>query len=297
LTFRLESIVYKAIAQAAAEFVDTMNRTHNAFAWAYGDDVIINTDAAETAAEWYNALGLVINYDKSFWSYDLLYRESCGKEYYQGIDMSTVSFPRFPIVGSMEPQVTLSSKSYNDEYRGKIDSSLTMLIDLQKKLFPYSRDAALFVLEVLRAADPRLTTSLPGTVCTDLWGYVDTGKPVTPKAYNLVDVTVYVNGVRRAKYVSIDEIDIPLKEADCKELVRLANLDKYHSCPKVKFVPRVGADDDLAQRVYDAYRYQEFLKHGPKYDSELDRLLGVSSKPVSLAEFFGKKELVMAFVR
>jgi hypothetical protein len=299
LTFRLETIVYKAIAQAAAEYVDRCCNTTRAFAWAYGDDVIINSEAAETAMEWYALLGLKINSDKSFWSKDHLYRESCGKEYYRGIDLSTVAFPRFPIIGSLTPKVSLSDKTINDEYRGKIDSSLTMLIALEKKLYPYSKDAAYFVLDILTAADRRMTTSLPGTNSTDPWGYVDTGKPVSLHAYEIVDCKLYNHlGLLQDKSRRLFRIELPYDQADREELTRLANLDKYHTCPVVRFVEKTGTkDDDLRRRVYDLYRYQNFLQHGPKYDSELDRLLGVSSKPITYAEFYGSKVLVMAYTR
>jgi hypothetical protein len=303
LTFRLETIVYRCIAQAAAEIVDLFSTepVGKAFAWAYGDDVIINSEAAETAAEWYAALGLKINESKSFWSKDHLYRESCGKEYYQGIDVSTVSFPRFPIVGSMTPKVTLSKRAINDEYRGKIDSSLTMLISLEKKLFPYSRDAACLVLDVLKVADRRMTTSLPGTDSTDPWGYIDTGRPVTLKAYKIVRTPrpgTWEERVPGKGTPSFEKIPLPYDQAVCNELNLLANRDKYHTCPVVRYLDPVGAEDeDLRRRVYDLYRYQNFLKHGPKYDSPLDELLRVSSKPMSYAEFYGRKTLEMAYVR
>jgi len=299
LTFRLETIVYKAIAQAAAEFVDSLTGETRAFAWAYGDDVIVNSEAAETAAEWYYSLGLMINEDKSFWSKDHLYRESCGKEYYRGIDISTVTFPRFPIIGSLTPKVTLSSRAFNDEYRGKIDSSLTMLISLEKKLFPYSRDAAYLVLEILKAADRKLTTSLPGTDSTDPWGYIDTGKPVVLHAYEIVDCHCYNHlGFTVDKSRRLFRMDLPYDQADREELSRLANLDKYHSCPTVQYVEQQGTkDESLRRKVYELYRYQNFLQHGPKYDSELDRLLRVSSKPLSYAEFYGRKTLVMTYTR
>jgi hypothetical protein len=298
LTFRLETIVYKAIAQAAADYTALMGGEQEPYAWAYGDDVIINSDAAVLATEWYDALGLKINSDKSFWSKTHLYRESCGKEYYKGLDVSQVAFPRFPIIGKVTPKVSLSEKTVNDEYRGKIDSSLTMLISLEKKLFPYSREAAYFVLEILKAADKKITTSLPGTDSTDPWGYIDTGKPVTLHAYRIVEVKVFLWGSKVLSQREAEKIDMPYNQADCEELDRLANLDRYHSCPKVKFSDPVGTkEDDLRRRVYEIYRYQNFLQHGPKYDSELDRLLGVSSKPMSYAEFFGRKTLVMTYIR
>jgi len=310
LTFRLETIVYKAIAEAAAQYVEVIAPAESVedqpVSWAYGDDVIINSYAAQTAAEWYEALGLKINESKSFWSKDHLYRESCGKEYYKGIDVSTVAFPRFPIVGSLTPKVSLSMKAVNDEYRGKIDSSLTMLISLEKKLFPYSKDAAYFVLEILKAADKKMTTSLPGTDSTDPWGYIDTGRPVTLHAYELVKCSIskyeWFPGLgwaffEKDKRIILYEVELPYEQADREELERLANLDKYHSCPKVRFTDPVGVDDDLKRRVYEVYRYQSFLQNGPKYDSKLDELLKVSSKPLSYAEFYGRKELVMSFTR
>ena len=54
----------------------------------YGDDIIIPVEFASAVVEMLNAFGHRVNSSKSFWTG--LFRESCGKEYYNGFDVSIV---------------------------------------------------------------------------------------------------------------------------------------------------------------------------------------------------------------
>lgn len=54
----------------------------------YGDDIIIPNDCAQSVIEVLEAYGLKVNLDKSFWSGN--FRESCGKEYWHGFDVTYV---------------------------------------------------------------------------------------------------------------------------------------------------------------------------------------------------------------
>lgn len=54
----------------------------------YGDDIIIPVDYVRSVVQVLQAFGLVVNLDKSFWTGR--FRESCGKEYYAGEDVSIV---------------------------------------------------------------------------------------------------------------------------------------------------------------------------------------------------------------
>lgn len=61
----------------------------------YGDDIIVPTDLAECVSRTLNLFGFKVNTNKSFWTGK--FRESCGKEYYDGTDVSIVRFRRvFP---------------------------------------------------------------------------------------------------------------------------------------------------------------------------------------------------------
>lgn len=54
----------------------------------YGDDIIVPSDCAEEVIGYLEAFGYRVNTDKSFWTG--LFRESCGKEYFKGHDVSVV---------------------------------------------------------------------------------------------------------------------------------------------------------------------------------------------------------------
>jgi len=61
----------------------------------YGDDIIIPVEYVHTVIEYLEAFGLKVNSTKSFWTGR--FRESCGKEYYAGEDVSPIKFRRvFP---------------------------------------------------------------------------------------------------------------------------------------------------------------------------------------------------------
>lgn len=61
----------------------------------YGDDIIVPVEYVHSVVEVLQTFGLVVNSSKSFWTGK--FRESCGKEYYDGNDISIVKVRRlFP---------------------------------------------------------------------------------------------------------------------------------------------------------------------------------------------------------
>jgi len=52
----------------------------------YGDDIIVPVEYAEAVIDSLESYGLKVNRNKSFWNGK--FRESCGKEYYDGVDVS-----------------------------------------------------------------------------------------------------------------------------------------------------------------------------------------------------------------
>jgi len=61
----------------------------------YGDDIIVPVDHVNEVVGMLHAFGYVVNTGKSFWNGK--FRESCGKEYYDGMDVSLVRVRhRFP---------------------------------------------------------------------------------------------------------------------------------------------------------------------------------------------------------
>jgi hypothetical protein len=306
LTFRHETIVYKCIPLAADRLYSILAGIDDSdpllckpFAWAYGDDAIVPTRSAELCIEFYEALGLKINRDKSFYADDGIYRyrESCGEEYRNGDRMTTVYFPRFPVVGVWKKgTLSLSSPTYHDEYRGKLDNSLTMLIDLQKKVFPFSRSASTFLFNVVKKAFPKMTTSLAGTTCTDLWGYQDTGIARGIRAYEIVEDESPYRSVRMASRRFRKLSTPPLSTVALETLSRAATRDSMHYCPTVVYNLDPKSITDEKVRIFDMYRYQKFLKDGPTYADPLMELLKVSEPPMTIAMMYGKKSLATKLI-
>jgi hypothetical protein len=58
----------------------------------YGDDIIVPTDCVDSVITTLEDFGLRVNVDKSFWTGK--FRESCGKEYYDGHDVGVVKVRR-----------------------------------------------------------------------------------------------------------------------------------------------------------------------------------------------------------
>ncbi len=56
----------------------------------YGDDIIVPTDHVGSVVHVLEAFGFKVNSQKSFWTGK--FRESCGKDYYDGVDVSYVKF-------------------------------------------------------------------------------------------------------------------------------------------------------------------------------------------------------------
>jgi hypothetical protein len=302
LTFRHETIVYSAIAQAAVRYYRMMvkgipytqwceNTPESGYAWAYGDDTIVSSEAVDVAISFFEALGLKINVDKSYSAGP--FRESCGADFFNGTNMSSLYYPRFPIIGTIkDDKVTLYTRAYRDMYRGKIDNSLTMLIDLQKKVFPISYDAARFLASIVTAAYPKVTYSEAGSVCTDLWDYVDAGRyRKFPTKYRIEHTGDRF--IPRSDNFSFVKDGDAMSEApgDVREkFIRAHRLDTLHCYPVVAHKDKRSYT--LLQRtLYDWYRYTTFLKTGPSYSDPLLQLLQISDKPMSISEFFGELSL------
>lgn len=94
LTFPIEAIVFAAIVLEACvravgkpavreSFIELFDKVR-----VYGDDIICPTDVAETVIDSLETFGFKVNRNKSFWTGE--YRESCGKEYWNGYDVSIV---------------------------------------------------------------------------------------------------------------------------------------------------------------------------------------------------------------
>ena len=94
LCFPFESMVFLTIIFCGIEKAlnrHLSNKDINSFVGSvrvYGDDIIIPTDYVSSVIAELETFGFRVNSDKSFWTGK--FRESCGKEYYAGHDVSIV---------------------------------------------------------------------------------------------------------------------------------------------------------------------------------------------------------------
>jgi len=101
LCFPVEAMVFLTIVMLGIQ--DTLNRRiamsdlcrFHGKVRVYGDDIIVPADCVDAVITRLEAFGLRVNSNKSFWNGK--FRESCGKDYYAGSDVSVVRVRRkFP---------------------------------------------------------------------------------------------------------------------------------------------------------------------------------------------------------
>jgi hypothetical protein len=101
MTFPIEAMVFSAIAVKAVLHGSLADMTPVApqevsslrdKVRVYGDDIIVPTDSAVAVIRSLEAIGFKVNRSKSFWTGK--FRESCGKEFFAGEDVSIVRFRR-----------------------------------------------------------------------------------------------------------------------------------------------------------------------------------------------------------
>lgn len=90
-TFELETLIFWALAVAVCE----VSKADRRFVAVYGDDVVIPTRCTALYIDVLRECGFVPNVDKTFWeehphSAHHRYRESCGKHYFRGEDVTPV---------------------------------------------------------------------------------------------------------------------------------------------------------------------------------------------------------------
>jgi hypothetical protein len=106
----------------------------------YGDDIIIPTGYADPVVRMLESFGFLVNESKSFWTGR--FRESCGKEYYSGQDVSPIKFRReFPSsLGHVQELVSLVSFRNLLYEKGlwitafKLDSKISKVLPLYPKV-------------------------------------------------------------------------------------------------------------------------------------------------------------------
>jgi hypothetical protein len=114
-TFELESLLFWAITQACEDSIsEHTGGTHRCSV--YGDDIICRTETVPLLTEVLATCGFSVNVDKTF--SDGPFRESCGKHYFQGVDVTPV-YVRTPV--RHVTQLFLLANSVRRWMRGRVE--------------------------------------------------------------------------------------------------------------------------------------------------------------------------------
>lgn len=94
LTFPIEAMAFFAMVTmgVAASLGEPPSRRHTRLVSVYGDDIIVPVYATAEVVRTLEIFGLKVNAHKSFWNG--MFRESCGKEYFAGSDVSVTRMRR-----------------------------------------------------------------------------------------------------------------------------------------------------------------------------------------------------------
>jgi len=93
-TFELESLVFWALSSSACDFTDIPQHNRKEVLRVYGDDIIVPVQSFEVLSQTLEFCGFSLNRDKTFSTG--LFRESCGKDYYDGTDVRPLFVKEVP---------------------------------------------------------------------------------------------------------------------------------------------------------------------------------------------------------
>lgn len=102
----------------------------------YGDDIIVPTDYVESVVSELESFGFVVNRSKSFWNGK--FRESCGKEFYDGHDVSISRVRQpLPLHRSESKEIVSAVSLRNRLYLAGFWRSARYLDQLLERLIPF----------------------------------------------------------------------------------------------------------------------------------------------------------------
>lgn len=89
LCFPIETLIFASVC----EYVTRVNGHRGQFS-VFGDDIIVPTDSYDDVVRMLNGLGFIVNSEKSYYKSECWFRESCGGEYINGIDVTPLRISR-----------------------------------------------------------------------------------------------------------------------------------------------------------------------------------------------------------
>jgi len=142
LCFPIEAMVFLTIVLVGIE--EELNRplTHKDIkslvgkVRVYGDDIIVPVEYVHTVVGRLEDFGLKVNHDKSFWTGK--FRESCGKEYYDGHDVSIVKVRRMFPTQRQQAEEMISLVSFRNQlYKAGWWETCKYLDNYIERLIPF----------------------------------------------------------------------------------------------------------------------------------------------------------------
>jgi hypothetical protein len=142
LCFPIEAMVFTTIVLLGIQDVLTRPMTKRDVAslmgqvLVYGDDIIVPVETVHSVIRRLEAFGLAVNADKSFWTGK--FRESCGKEYYDGTDVSVVRCRSMLPTSRRHAQEIISTASLRNRcYYAGLWEVARELDDILGRLIPF----------------------------------------------------------------------------------------------------------------------------------------------------------------
>lgn len=130
LCFPIEVLIFSAI-------VETTLKEHGSHAdyLVYGDDIIVPVEMAGYVMDELERYGFRVNKSKSFTDpcSEYYFRESCGGEYLDGVDVTPLRLPR----------------NFLGWHKGVMDNAFTGLVDLANECYTQSPSIRLWIIKIL----------------------------------------------------------------------------------------------------------------------------------------------------
>lgn len=134
LCFPIECLIFAAIVEYATDNVCKSNKVPKELYSIYGDDIVVQSNCYDEVIRILTICGFTVNMTKSYNSGN--YRESCGKEYYAGYDISAITY-RIPFYRKrVTPSAYWSLCSAANNAVGRFPLYRAWLIKLTMSLSP-----------------------------------------------------------------------------------------------------------------------------------------------------------------
>jgi len=102
----------------------------------YGDDIIVPVDYVQAVIEELEAFGLLVNRNKSFWNGK--FRESCGKDYYDGHCVTVTYVRRFLPDNRLQAEEVISAVALRNQlFQAGFVTTVEWLDDRIRRLIPF----------------------------------------------------------------------------------------------------------------------------------------------------------------